>query len=227
MINKNKERVMVIRSLILASLFATASAAQAGPVTAPAAANPITWTLTAGTTSVSGTLAEMAAFVASGNWAATSQAWTLFSNESGKTTSVAEMFAPQSALMMVGFNTFKPGMAVASSFGSGAAQVGVSGGGSTNSSGGNGGGSGSGSATGAATGLGAGAGGAGGITTGGDTSGDTTPSNMGKPGVDMSAIVGLEVEGGGGAAEVPEPGSIALLLAGLAGAAMFSRRRSL
>lgn len=218
---------MAIRSLVLASLLAASTVAHAGPTTAAAApASAITWTLTSAAGNVTGSLNEIAAFVASGNWSS-SQAWSLFSSENTK--AVAEMFAPSDALMMVGFNNGKAAPAAAAagfSAGGGAAQTGGSGSGSAAVGG-------SASAGGSVfvggnVGGGVVVGGTAGVGGSGNSAGQGNGPGAGSgPGNGAgNGLGGGSDAGGGAAAEIPEPGSIALLLAGLAGFGFMRRRQN-
>lgn len=214
---------MVIRSLVIAAMFAGAASAHAAP-TSSTAGMLGGWTLQSGSVSVVGALNSIDAIVASGNWAAFSQAWSMHTSLSaGGSGSSAVLFSPSA---MGGMSGFGGGAAPAAG---GAAPVagGASGGGA-----GVGGGAGGGISTGGGVGIGGGVGG--GIGLGGDLGGgggigggtDLTVPGIGA-GVDLDITVGNGSDnGGGGAAEIPEPGSIALLLAGLAGAGFASRRRS-
>lgn len=220
---------MVIRSLVIAAMFAGAASAHAAP-TSSTAGMLGGWTLQSGSVSVVGALNSIDAIVASGNWAAFSQAWSMHTSLSaGGSGSSAVLFSPSA---MGGMSGFGGGAAPAAG---GAAPVvgGASGGGA-----GVGGGAGAGAGGGAGGGVGIGGGAGGGIGIGGDLGGgggigggigggtDLTVPGIGA-GVDLDITVGNGNDnGGGGAAEIPEPGSIALLLAGLAGAGFASRRRS-
>lgn len=202
---------MVIRSLVIAAMFAGAASAHAAP-TSSTAGMLGGWTLQSGSVSVVGALNSIDAVVASGNWAAFSQAWNMHTSLSagGGSGASAVLFSPNAMGGMTGVG-----------FGGGAAPVvggGASGGGGAGAVGGVGGGAGAGIGIGGGGGTGGGIGG--GI--GGGT--DLTVPGIGA-GVELD-VGGGNDNGGGGAAEIPEPGSIALLLAGLAGAGFVSRRRS-
>ncbi|MFD2294495.1 PEP-CTERM sorting domain-containing protein [Massilia sp. GCM10020059] len=205
---------MVIRSLVIAAMFAGAASAHAAP-TSSTAGMLGGWTLQSGSVSVVGALNSIDAIVASGNWAAFSQAWSMHTSLSaGAAGSSAVLFSPSA---MGGMSGFGGGAAPATG---GAAPV-VGGGAS---GGGAGVGGGAGGGVGGSIGGGIDLGGGGGI--GGGT--DLTVPGIGA-GVDLDITVGNGNDnggGGGGAAEIPEPGSIALLLAGLAGVGFASRRRS-
>lgn len=203
---------MVIRSLAIAALLAGAGAAHATP-TSSTASMLGGWTLQSGSVNVVGALNSMDAIVASGNWAAFSQAWSMHTNltaHGDASGNSAVLFAPSAAGGMSG-----------GGFGGGAAPAvggGASGGGGAGGSTGGGGGSGGNTGTGGGNGGGIDVGAGGGIGGGG--------VDVGFPGAGGGLI---DVPGAGDViepAEIPEPGSIALLLAGLAGAGFASRRRS-
>lgn len=198
---------MVIRSLVIAAMFAGAASAHATP-TSSTAGMLGGWTLQSGSVSVVGALNSIDAVVASGNWAAFSQAWNMHTSLSAGGTSgtSAVLFSPNAMGGIAGVG-----------FGGGAAPV-VGGGAS---GGGGAGGGGIGGGVGGGVGGGNTGGGIGGGIGGGT---DLTVPGIGA-GVDLD-VGGGNDNGGGGAAEIPEPGSIALLLAGLAGAGFVSRRRS-
>lgn len=206
---------MVIRSLVIAAMFAGAASAHAAP-TSSTAGMLGGWTLQSGSVSVVGALNSIDAVVASGNWAAFSQAWNMHTSLSagGASGASAVLFSPNAMGGMTGVG-----------FGGGAAPV-VGGG----ASGGGGAGAGGGGGVGVGGGIGGGVGIGGGGNTGGGIGGgigggtDLTVPGIGA-GVDLDVGGGSD-NGGGGATEIPEPGSIALLLAGLAGAGFVSRRRS-
>ncbi|MEW7847069.1 PEP-CTERM sorting domain-containing protein [Massilia aurea] len=119
--------------------------------------------------------------------------------------------------------------AAGGSAGGGAAVGGGAAGGGAAVGGGSGGGSGSGGGTGSAGGTTPGAGGIGGVdvslppdtgeTGGGNATLPVAAPGAGVPAADPSVLLPDEVN------EVPEPGTIALMLAGLAGAGLFGRRR--
>lgn len=206
---------MVIRSLVIAAMFAGAASAHAAP-TSSTAGMLGGWTLQSGSVSVVGALNSIDAIVASGNWAAFSQAWSMHTSLSaGASGGSAVLFSPSA---MGGMSGFGGGAAPAAG---GAAPV-VGGG----ASGGGGAGVGGGGGVGVGVGGGAGGGVGGGIGGGIGGGTDLTVPGIGA-GVDLDITVGNDNGGGGGgAAEIPEPGSIALLLAGLAGVGFASRRRS-
>ena len=211
---------MVIRSLAIAALLAGAGAAHATP-TSSTASMLGGWTLQSGSVNVIGALNSMDAIVASGNWAAFSQAWSMHTNltaHGDASGNSAVLFAPSAAGGMSG-GGFGGGAAPA--VGGGASGGGGGGGGAGGSTGGGGGGgSGGNTGTGGGNGGGIDAGAGGGIGIGGGG------VDVGFPGAGGGLI---DVTGAGDViepAEIPEPGSIALLLAGLAGAGFASRRRS-
>lgn len=211
---------MVIRSLVIAALLAGTGAAHATP-TSSTASMLGGWTLQSGSVSVVGALNSMDAIVASGNWAAFSQAWSMHTNltaHGDASGNSAVLFAPNAGGMSGG--GFGGGAAPAvggGASGGGGGGVGGGAGGSTGGGGGSGGNTDTGGGNGG--GIDAGAGGDIGSGIGGDV-------DVGFPGAGGGVI---DVPGAGDvieAAEIPEPGSIALLLAGLAGAGFASRRRS-
>lgn len=209
---------MVIRSLVIAAMFAGAASAHAAP-TSSTAGMLGGWTLQSGSVSVVGALNSIDAIVASGNWAAFSQAWSMHTSLSaGASGSSAVLFSPSA---MGGISGFGGGAAPAAR-GSAPIVGGGARGGGAGVGGGAGGGAGAGGGIGGSIGIGGDLGGGGGIGAGTDL----TVPGIGA-GVDLDITVGNgDDNGGGGAAEIPEPGSIALLLAGLAGVGFASRRRS-
>lgn len=199
---------MVIRSLVIAALVAGAASAHATP-TSSTASMLGGWTLQAGSVSVVGALNSIDAIIASGNLAA----WNMHTSMAAQGTASgnsAVLFAPNASGKManLGFSS------AAASIGGGAG-----GGGSTGAGAGAGAGSGTGSTGGGDAGSG-----------GGNIEVPGTVGNL-NPAVNLPVqdTVNPDLIGVGdaiGAAEIPEPGSIALLLAGLAGAGFVSRRRS-
>ena len=195
---------MVIRSLVIATLFAGSASAHANP-TSSTASMLGGLTLQSGSVSVVGALNSMDAIVASGNWAAFSQAWNMHTSlaaQGAASGHSAVLFAPNATGGMSGI-----GLAGGGAGGGGGVGVGADGG----AGGGIGGG------------VGGGVGGSGGV--GGGIGGGT---DLDVPGIGAGVnldVPGIGGNGGGGAAEIPEPGSIALLLAGLIGAGVMTRRR--
>lgn len=200
---------MVIRSLVVAALFAGSAAAHANPVSTTNTGILGGWTLSAGSVSVVGALDSLDAIIASGNWAAFNQAWSMHTTVGSFAGASAVLFAPNAN--------------------GGVSSVGLKGGGSASAApaapslivGGNAGG-------GSNTAPVAGAGGGDfvvsmpGVI---DAMPDTMPANMPvtlAPTIEVSADLPQQLPA---AVEVPEPGTIGLMLAGLAGAGFMRRRR--
>lgn len=225
---------MVIRSLVIAALFVGAGSAHATP-TSSTASMLSGWTLQSGSVSVVGTLNSLDAIIASGNLAAWNMHTSLAAQGAASGNS-AVLFAPNATGKMsnVGFASSAASVAGGNASGGGALTGGGSGasggagGGATGGAGGNG-GAGDGATAGAGNDV------SGGVS--GDASGSLIlPDAAGGLALDVGAPLkgslnhNLDAGAGVGnaelAAEIPEPGSIALLLAGLAGAGFVSRRRS-
>ncbi|MGZ8293099.1 MAG: PEP-CTERM sorting domain-containing protein [Telluria sp.] len=200
---------MVIRSLVAAVLFAGAASASAGPVVS----NPVVGlTLNAGSVSVVGALDSIEAIVAAGNWEAFAQAWSMHTTVG---TSSAMLFSPNAK--PVALAAAPVIVAGGATGGGGAAGTLPSGGGSASTGG-----------------LASGGGSAGGST---GSTGSTGGSAGGSISADILPDAGIGAGGSAGGTSpqlvlpaadvvaVPEPGSIALLLAGLAGATVVRRRR--
>lgn len=209
---------MVIRSLVVAALFAGSAAAHANPVSTTNSGVLGGWTLSAGSVSVVGALDSLDAIISSGNWAAFNQAWSMHTTVGNFAGASAVLFAPNAN--------------------GGVSSVGLKGGGSASAApaapslivGGNAGG-------GSNTAPVAGSGGAsvGGSVGGGDfvvsmpgvidAMPDTMPVDMPvtlAPTIEVSADLPQQLPA---VHEVPEPGTIGLMLAGLAGAGFMRRRR--
>ena len=94
---------MVIRSLVIAAMFAGAASAHAAP-TSSTAGMLGGWTLQSGSVSVVGALNSIDAVVASGNWAAFSQAWNMHTSLSagGGSGASAVLFSPNAMGGMTG-----------------------------------------------------------------------------------------------------------------------------
>lgn len=189
---------MVIRSLVVAALFAGSAAAHANPVSTTNTGILGGWTLSAGSVSVVGALDSLDAIIASGNWAAFNQAWSMHTTVGNFAGASAVLFAP---------NANGGVSSVALKGGGSASAAPVAGGGAT----------------------------VGGSVGGGDfvvsmpgaidAMPDTMPVDMPvtlAPTIEVSADLPQQRPA---AVEVPEPGTIGLMLAGLAGAGFMRRRR--